>query len=369
MSVAFAMVILICVLMIFDFFGTKLTKEKVQHNEEYADAYKTALNTYLKDGYVPLQRLLYFYLEDSTLTLDILYTMNQNKEAKTAREIESVCEDQRVKNMTACTNVNIEENKDYLVVSTGHFNFPLKSEFTVTSFFNEQRTVYGESNTHNGWDLAVPAQTPVYSVCDGVVEKVNFTQDSNLPYDQSGNSVGNTITLKCDSDYDETYYVIFAHLYPNSAKVKEGFYLSFGEEFEDNIIAKACHYGFKPQDDDGILTGPFREGILAYKGRKNSSFFKDSFESLVVTNDKDICTFSFCYVDKNTSTAFIEPVCTREKYRKMGLCKEMLHGTINRLKEMNIERAYINSFAWRKKVYNSAGFETEDSIGFWYKEI
>lgn len=82
---------------------------------------------------------------------------------------------------------------------------------------------------------------------------------------------------------------------------------------------------------------------------KNSSFFKDSFESLVVTNDKDICTFSFCYVDKNTSTAFIEPVCTREKYRKMGLCKEMLHGTINRLKEMNIERTYINSFAWRKK--------------------
>ena len=95
----------------------------------------------------------------------------------------------------------------------------------------------------------------------------------------------------------------------------EGFYLSFGEEFEDNIKAKACHYGFKPQYDDGILTGPFREGILAYKGRKNSSFFKDSFESLVVTNDKDICTFSFCYVDKNTSTAFIEPVCTREKYR------------------------------------------------------
>ena len=222
LSVAFAMVILICVLMIFDFFGTKLTKEKVQHNEEYADSYKTALNSYLKDGYVPLQRLLYFYLEDTSLTLDILYTMNQNKEAKTAREIESVCEDQRVKNMTACTNVNIEENKDYLVVSTGHFNFPLKSEFTITSFFNEQRTVYGESNTHNGWDLAVPAQTPVYSVCDGVVEKVNFTQDSNLPYDQSGNSVGNTITLKCDSDYDETYYVIFAHLYPNSAKVKEG---------------------------------------------------------------------------------------------------------------------------------------------------
>lgn len=222
LTVACAMVILICVLMIFDFFGTKLTKEKVQHNEEYADAYTTALNKYLKDGYVPLQRLLYFHLEDTTLTLDALYSMNLNKESKKVKEIESVCEDQRVKNMTACTSANIKENEDYLVVSTSHFNFPLKSDFTVTSFFNQERTVYGESNRHNGWDLAVPAQTPVYSVCSGTVEKVNFTQDVNIPYDQSGNSVGNTITIKCDEDYDETYYVIFAHLYPNSAKVKAG---------------------------------------------------------------------------------------------------------------------------------------------------
>ena len=222
LTVACAMVILICVLMIFDFFGTKLTKEKVQHNEEYADAYTTALNKYLKDGYVPLQRLLYFHLEDTTLTLDALYSMNLNKESKKVKEIESVCEDQRVKNMTACTSANIKENEDYLVVSTSHFNFPLKSDFTVTSFFNQERTVYGESNRHNGWDLAVPAQTPVYSVCSGTVEKVNFTQDVNIPYDQSGNSVGNTITIKCDEDYDETYYVIFAHLYPNSAKVKSG---------------------------------------------------------------------------------------------------------------------------------------------------
>ena len=173
LTIACAMVILICVLMIFDFFGTKLTKEKVQHNEEYADAYTNALNKYLKDGYVPLQRLLYFHLEDTTLTLEALYAMNLNKETKSAKEIESVCTDQRVKNMTACTEANIKENEDYLIVSTGHFNFPLKADFTVTSFFNQERTVYGKSNKHNGWDLAVPAQTPVYSVCSGIVEKVN----------------------------------------------------------------------------------------------------------------------------------------------------------------------------------------------------
>lgn len=222
LSIAFAMVILICVLMIFDFFGTKLTKEKVQNNAEFADAYTQAVNKHLKDGYVPLQRLLYFHLEDTSLTLDALYTMNQNKEQKTTREISAVCEDQRVKNMTACTESNIAENKEYLEVSTGHFNLPLDKDFTVTSFFNEQRVIYGETNVHGGWDLAVPAQTPVYSVCSGTVDKVTFTQNENVPYDQSGNNVGNLITIKCDEDYDETYYVVFAHLYPNSVKVKVG---------------------------------------------------------------------------------------------------------------------------------------------------
>ena len=161
-------------------------------------------------------------MEDTSLTLDALYTMNQNKEQKTAREISAVCEDQRVKNMTACTESNIAENKEYLEVSTGHFNLPLDKDFTVTSFFNEQRVIYGETNVHGGWDLAVPAQTPVYSVCSGTVDKVTFTQNENVPYDQSGNNVGNLITIKCDEDYDETYYVVFAHLYPNSAKVKVG---------------------------------------------------------------------------------------------------------------------------------------------------
>ena len=222
LSIAFVMVILICVLMIFDFFGTKITKEKVQANAEYADAYTQTVNKYLKDGYVPLQRLLYFHLEDTTLSLDALYKMNQNTETKTAKEIKSVCEDQRLKNMVACTDANIKENEDYLVVSTGHFNLPLKDSFAVTSFFNEQRIIYGESNVHGGWDLAAPAQTKVYSVCDGEVVRVNYTQSENVPYDKSKNSVGNTIRIKCDKDYEDTYYVLFAHLYPNSAKVKAG---------------------------------------------------------------------------------------------------------------------------------------------------
>lgn len=222
LSVACFITILICVLMLLDFFGAKLTEEKVQANAEYSDAYINALNKYLKNGYVPLQRILYFHLEDNSLTIDTLYAMNQNVESKSAKEINVVCEDQRVKNHVACSESNLKDNEKYLIVSSGHFNFPLANDYTITSFYNQERIIFGEKDIHSGWDFATQAQTPVYSVCDGTVEKVNFTQQENIPYDQSGNEIGNTITLKCDGDYNEIYYVVFAHLYPNSSKVKVG---------------------------------------------------------------------------------------------------------------------------------------------------
>ncbi len=168
------------------------------------------------------------------------------------------------------------------------------------------------------------------------------------------------------SDYDnvqhpmETNYVI---------ELPEGYKQVYGEGLDDNMKAKACHYGFHPIDDDGVLTGEFKEGKLAYQARKKSRYYSNSFESLIVTDEKDICSYCFCYVDINTNTAFIEPVCTREKYRNKGFAKQMLHSVINRLKEMNIESCYINSYDWRKKVYNAAGFKTEDSIGFWHKKL
>ena len=47
----------------------------------------------------------------------------------------------------------------------------------------------------------------------------------------------------------------------------------------------------------------------------------------------------------------------------------MLHGAVNKLKEMGIEKVFINSYDWRVKVYNSAGFQTIDSIGCWTKKL
>ena len=221
--IAFFVIILICILMLFGFFDTNLTKEKILDNYEYASEFKSILNHYMLDGYVPLQRLLYFYLENQDLSLDKLYLINQNIDEKIAKEINLVCLEEELKDIVACNETNLQDNIEYLTVTTPHFNFPLDTTaFVITSFFNEQRIIYGETNTHGGWDLAVPAQTPVYSVCNGVVEKVNFTQQENIPYDKSGNAIGNSITIKCDEDYDETYYVLYEHLYPNSSKVKVG---------------------------------------------------------------------------------------------------------------------------------------------------
>ncbi|MBR1376682.1 MAG: M23 family metallopeptidase [Bacilli bacterium] len=208
--------------MVFDFFGNDITKEKVIDNANYAVEYKKVLNKRLSDGYVPLQRILYFYLEDNSLTIDTLYKINQNSNSKNTKEISIVCDDNRIKNLKACSENSISINKNYLIVSSKHFNFPLKDKYSVTGFFNEQRIVYDEENVHSGWDFATSAKTPIYSVCSGTVYKISFTQEENIPYDESNNYQGNSIIIKCDEDYENIFYVTFLHLYPNSSKVKVG---------------------------------------------------------------------------------------------------------------------------------------------------
>lgn len=158
----------------------------------------------------------------------------------------------------------------------------------------------------------------------------------------------------------ETNYVI---------DLPKGYKQVYGFEYPDIVKMRTCHYGFHPEDDDGNLYKEYAEGGLSYQSRKNSQFYKDSFESMIITDDGDFCSYCFCYVDKETSTAFIEPVSTRKKYRHKGFAKQMLYGVINKLKDMGIENAYINSYDWRVKVYNSAGFITEDTIGFYHKKI
>ncbi|MBR6411607.1 MAG: GNAT family N-acetyltransferase [Alphaproteobacteria bacterium] len=169
-----------------------------------------------------------------------------------------------------------------------------------------------------------------------------------------------------EQDFDNVFHPLEQDC---SITLPRGFRQTYGADLDETMKAEACHYGFHPENDDGILTHRVGDIIPSFQGRKKSRYFKDSFESLIITDDGDICSYSFCYVDRQTNTGFIEPVSTREKYRHRGFCRQMIYGIMNRLKQMGIENAYINSYDWRRKVYNAVGFKTEDSISYWLKKI
>ena len=168
-----------------------------------------------------------------------------------------------------------------------------------------------------------------------------------------------------EEDYDNYVYPLETCV---TVVLPEGFRLLYGEEYanEENKW-NALHLGFHPDHEET----DYQTSMNPYRLRKDSSLYGDSFECLVVDENpqdrNDVCAYCFVYVDRKTNTALIEPVSTREKYQRKGIGTAMLHGAIQRCKEMGIEKCYVNSFGWRKKFYNAAGFITENSSGFWHK--
>jgi len=276
LTASFFVVIAVCVLMLLNFFGAKITVSTIDSNYEYSSDYHQALNNNFKNGYVPLARILYFYLEYDTLTFDEIYKLNINSETKTLKDISSVCEDNRVKHLTACMESNIKDNEEFLQIDNQYFNFPLVDSYTITSYYNEERIIYGEANRHSGWDFASPAQTKIYSVCKGVVEKIVETQDENIPYDQSGNKTGNTITINCNEDYGESYYVVYAHIYPKSFKVKVGDTVDHFTEIAGvgtTGHSTGNHLHYQVYDKDWNLIDGMQ---LVDMNIKNDEYFKDT---------------------------------------------------------------------------------------------
>ncbi len=170
-----------------------------------------------------------------------------------------------------------------------------------------------------------------------------------------------------EEDYDN-------YVYPQNTDVSidlpKGYKLVYGDEYtdEDNKWS-ACNLGFHPDLEDSN----YRNDMGAYNSRKQSSMYKDSFECMIIdensTERNDVCSYCFVYVDKKSKTAFVEPVCTREKYRHKDIGTAMMHGVMLKCKELGIEKCYVNSYDWRRKFYNAAGFITEDTIGFYHKKI
>ena len=226
--VTMALIIIIPCLMILDFFGANITDDYVENNMDYADQYRETLNKAIKAGYgyVPLNRILYFYLEDDKLTFYDIYRDNIDLEDNRLKEISEVCTLPKYRIYDGCKEIDKDQVDE---IQNKPFSPPVDfSKVTVTSFFMEERIVFGKQDVHSAWDLAGGNKTPVKAVCDGTIKKVSFPFKENVT-DKTGGG-GNQIYLECPVDEDVTYTVIYAHLYPGTSKVREGQSVKAGDE-------------------------------------------------------------------------------------------------------------------------------------------
>lgn len=268
--VTMALIIIVPCLMILDFFGANITDNYVENNMDYADMYKETINKALHNGYgyVPLNRVLYFYLEDDKLSFYNIYIDNIDLETNKMKTISDVCTLPKYKIYSGCKDLDSTDQIDEDVAKP--FSKPLDfDKATVTSFFMEERIVFGKSDVHSAWDLAAGNKTPVKSVCDGEVIQVSFTQTENVTNTSAGG--GNQIKIKCEIDEEVTYTVWYAHLYPNSSKVKEGDKVQADQEIAEvgtTGYSTGPHLHFQVQKDgenvDGMSLIDFSESTKPY---------------------------------------------------------------------------------------------------------
>lgn len=150
----------------------------------------------------------------------------------------------------------------------------------------------------------------------------------------------------------------------------QGFQLLYGDTYAyEEKKWSALRLGFHPEHEAPDYSADMRP----YHARKSSSMYPDSFECLVVeegTQDKnEVCSYCFVYVDKASETALIEPVSTRQAYRRRGFATALMHGALLRCRQMGIKKCYVNSFGSRKDFYTRAGFPVESTVSFWHKVI
>ena len=166
------------------------------------------------------------------------------------------------KSIDETEQIDVDQNKPFVP--------PLDfSKATMTSFFMEERIVFGKYDVHPAWDFAAGNHTVVKSVCDGRVKKVVFPYSINATDKLGGR--GNYIILSCQIDDEITYEVIYAHLFPNSSKVIENQIVKAGEDIAEvgtTGYSTGPHLHYQVQlngnDVDGMSLIDFSEKIPSY---------------------------------------------------------------------------------------------------------
>lgn len=161
--------------------------------------------------------------------------------------------------------------------------------------------------------------------------------------------------VKCDKIHEITL--------PN------GFELVVGTTGLNHIeISNACELGFHP-DREGVLED-VKELKPSWASREKAPMFDYKFEVIAKAPNGEIASYSYVWVDKTTSTGYIEPVSTRLKYRRLGLGKAIQLATLNLLNEENVEYCFVNPYGeTRDKFYSSCGYVSFDKEYEWKKEF
>ncbi len=234
------------------------SKTNVINNQIYADTYTELLDKHLiEDGYVSLERLVFYLqrvnniLDTSTLSFDVweeAYLKNLDIDEKQMIPIKTICKQLKkddtlpeftVENGTNNNGIQIDvidlcnDNGEDITTSKEYdesiytlpFSFPLKTNFTVSSYVFKHRTIDfkdGEEPTtdfHSGWDFSVPIGTNFYSICNGIVTNITNTQNNDLPYGKSGNKTGNYMNVKCNNGFIAIYHHLQYHSQPLNIRV------------------------------------------------------------------------------------------------------------------------------------------------------
>lgn len=229
---------LIPILMLLDFFGANIVDDYVENNSNYSEMYLNVVNKNISEGkgYVSLDRILYFYLENDKLTFEQIYEDNLDSELNQLKPISEVCKMNRYSIYSVCKPFEISNSNQIDEMQNKPFSLPLDLEnMTATSYFMEERIIYEKVDIHAAWDFATPAEEDVYAVCDGSVGDLSFNYLVN-EIDTNG-GYGNFIKISCNDDNE--YKVLYGHLYPNSTSLKIG-----DEVVNHQVIAKVGTTGY-----------------------------------------------------------------------------------------------------------------------------
>ncbi len=139
----------------------------------------------------------------------------------------------------------LKESAEFKISSTLRpFSMPInmKEAKYISSYWSQERG----KEYHSGWDISANANTNVYAPADnGTVVVANFPSKTNSGAWNGNTSscykMNNEIHIKYNFN-GRDYLVVFAHLYPNSSKVRVGDVVKKGQKVAE-VGTTGCSTG------------------------------------------------------------------------------------------------------------------------------